>query len=444
MKHFGAAAAKILRAALAEVASHQAVCRCLTLTKNILRFKTASEWRVIHLQRFKRLVVLGAGKAAWPMAAACEELFGDRLDEGVIITKYGQAGKLNKITCLEAGHPLPDRAGLSASRRLLSLLQEAGEDTLIVFLTSGGCSALYTVPHPSVTLAHKRKTTDLLLRSGATIQELNAVRKHLSMVKGGWSAYWSAPATVVNLVLSDVVGDALEVIGSGPFSPDPTSFGQAWGIIEKYGLARKVPPSITAFLKKGGKGRLPETPKIGDPCFSKVTHSLIATNRLALKAAEKEARRLGYQTYLLTSQIQGEAKTLARFYGAAVREIVEWSKRPSKPLCLLAGGEPTVTVTGTGLGGRNTELALAVAREIQGLENVFFVSIGTDGTDGPTDAAGAWVDGRTWLTAVKKGLDPERFLAENDAYTFFQKTGGLIKTGPTGTNVMDLHICLTS
>jgi glycerate-2-kinase len=244
------------------------------------------------------------------------------------------------------------------------------------------------------------------------------------------------------MVLSDVIGDPLDIIGSGPFYPDPSTFKEAWAIIEKYNLVRKVPVPVTSHIRKGLQGLVADTPKPGVGCFNTITHTLIASNRMALQAAEKKARDLGFKTFVLSSQIQGEARELAKFYGAAIREIVQSPSRLKKPLCLLAGGEPTVTVTGKGIGGRNTELALALALELQGLSNILFLSAGTDGTDGPTDAAGAVVDGRTCTRAFQKGISPEDHLQNNDSYSFFKKAGGLIMTGPTGTNVMDLHILL--
>ncbi|MBI4765858.1 MAG: glycerate kinase [Deltaproteobacteria bacterium] len=434
---------KIFKTALFQVDAFQAVLENLSLKGNILRIKTGSdslkEW---DLSRFKKIQVLGAGKSAAPMAAAAEVILKDRLGDGLIITKYGHGGRLSKIKIIEAGHPLPDQAGCRGTRQIVTRLQASGSGDLILFLTSGGCSALFTSPPPSISLKEKQKTISLLLKAGAPIQDLNTVRKHLSLVKGGRSARFAYPATVINLVLSDVIGDPLDIIGSGPFFPDSSSFQNALDVLWKYRLIKKVPTAISAFLKRGVRGLFEDTPQPGEICFKKVTHRIIANNRIALDAAAQTARKLGFKTFILSSQIQGEARELAKFYGALARERVQPHTLSKNPVCLLAGGEPTVTVTGPGKGGRNTELALATAIELNGLGKISFLSAGTDGTDGPTDAAGAVVDGRTCTRAFHKGIAPEDHLQNNDSYSFFKKAGGLLMTGPTGTNVMDLHILL--
>lgn len=434
---------KIFKAALASTDAYQSVLKNLSLKGKFLRLKGGpSSSKEFDLTPFPKIIVLGAGKSAAPMAAACEDLLKDKLSGGLIITKYGHAGRLSKIGISEGGHPLPDQAGRRGTRQIVSFLQAAQSDTLIIFLTSGGCSALFTSPPAAISLKEKKETIHLLLNAGATIQELNRVRKHLSLVKGGRSALIAFPATVINLVLSDVIDDPLDIIGSGPFFPDGSSFQDALEVLGKYHLIKKVPGSVTHFLKRGARGLVPETPKPGSNCFKKVTHRIIANNRVALKAAEKEARALGFKPFILGSQIQGEARELAKFYGAIAKEMIQSHGPSKKPLCLLAGGETTVTVTGQGKGGRNTELALALAVELKGRRRFLFLSAGTDGTDGPTDAAGALVSGRTYHRAVQKGISPEMYLKENDSYTFFKKSGGLLMTGPTGTNVMDLHILL--
>jgi glycerate 2-kinase len=434
---------KILKTALSKADAFQAVLGNLSLKGNILRINNGSNsFREFDLSRFKKIQVLGAGKSATPMAAACEEILKDKLFDGQIITKYDHVGRLSKIKIIEAGHPLPDQAGCRGTRQIITRLQAGRPEDLILFLTSGGCSALLTSPPQSVPLMEKQKTILLLLKAGAPIQEMNTVRKHLSLVKGGRAAQFAFPATVINLVLSDVIGDPLDIIGSGPFFPDRSSFQNALEVLGKYRLLKKVPPSVPAYFKKGVRGLIEDTPKPGAPCFKKVTHRIIANNRIALDAAEKAARTLGFKPFILSSQIQGEVRELAKFYGAIAREMIQSHDPSKKPLCIIAGGEPTVTVTGRGTGGRNTELALAVALEIQGLPNILFLSAGTDGTDGPTDAAGALATGRTYNQATQKEIFPEKYLKENDSYTFFKKAGGLLMTGPTGTNVMDLHILL--
>jgi glycerate 2-kinase len=443
MESLRALSMKIFKAALSKADPYQAVLGNLSLKGNNLRIHNGAKiHQEFDLSRFKRITVLGAGKSASPMAAACEAILQERLSGGLIITKYGHGAPLSKIGVIEAGHPLPDQAGCLGSRQIITRLQACGSEDLILFLTSGGCSALFTSPPDSIPLKEKQKTTRLLLNSGAPIQELNTVRKHLSLVKGGRAARFAFPAVVINLVLSDVIGDPLDIIGSGPFFPDSSSFQNALDVLGKYRLLKKVPPSIPAFFKKGVLGLIEDTPKPGSTFFKKVTHRIIANNRIALGAAEKAARSLGFNAFILSSRIQGEARELAKFYGAIAREMAYTHNPSKKPLCLIAGGEPTVTVTGKGTGGRNTELALAMAIELKGLPKIGFLSAGTDGTDGPTDAAGALVNGLSYSSGIQKGISPEAHLKKNDSYIFFKKAGGLLITGPTGTNVMDLHILL--
>jgi hydroxypyruvate reductase len=436
---------QILNSAIAAVVPQYFFPRQILLRRNTLFIhEDFGRSRDYDLRAFKRIVVLGAGKASARMAEACEGLLGARIDSGLVITKYGHACPLSRVQVLEAGHPLPDAAGLKGARAMITLLEESRPEDLILFLTSGGCSALLPAPTPPVTLKEKQVLTALLLRSGATIQEINTVRKHLSQTKGGQLAKLAYPATVINLIISDVVGDRLDSIGSGPYVPDPSTFQEAWGVLDKYQLLKVAPQGIVNHLKAGIQRQVEETPKPGAPCFRKVRNFILARNRSALRAAAARARAFGFIPLVLTSQVQGEARELAKFYGALAKEI-HLSGHPLKPpACLIAGGEPTVTVRGTGLGGRNMELALAVAREIKGLPKAVFLSAGTDGSDGPTDAAGAIADGRTWDRALKKGVSPEKKLENNDSYYFFKEAGGLVITGPTGTNVMDIHLLLIS
>jgi glycerate 2-kinase len=434
---------QILNSAIEAVVPHHFFPRRILLRRHILAIRDDS--KMIHhydLRTFKRIIVLGAGKAAARMAEACEAIFGPWIDQGLVITKYGHARPLARIQLLEAGHPLPDAAGRRGARAVIARLQQSRPEDLILFLTSGGCSALLPAPTPPITLKEKQRLTALLLRSGAAIQEINAVRKHISQTKGGQLAKLAYPATIINLIISDVLGDQLDSIGSGPFVPDPSTFQEAWEVLEKYRLLKVTPQAIVNHLKAGVRRKIPETPKPGDPCFRKVRNSILARNRDALKTAAARARALGFIPLVLTSQIQGQARELAGFYGALAKEIHQAGHPARPPVCLIAGGEPTVTVRGKGLGGRNMELALAVALEIRGLPGTVFLSAGTDGTDGPTDAAGAVVDGRTWDRARKKGIPPDKYLENNDSYHFFKETGGLVITGPTGTNVMDVHLLL--
>lgn len=443
MDNLCSATRKVFRAALKAVDPYKAVYDSLAIKGTVLSLGgKRREKRPYDLTRYKRILVLGAGKAAVPMATACEQILKKRIDKGLVITKYGHSGPLGYIMVIEAGHPLPNTAGLCGAQKIVTLLKETRADDLVIFLTSGGCSALLPLPVPPITLSEKKKLTDLLLRSGATIHEINTVRKHISMTKGGNLARLAYPSTVINLILSDVVGDDLDVIGSGPFVPDSSTFREAWDVLEKYNLKSRLPKSIIKHLQAGLERKVQETPKPGQPYFRKVKNRIIGSNLVALKAAETKARDLGFETLILSSQMQGEARELAKNYAAIAKESVKSGHPFSPPVCLLAGGEPTVTVKGNGLGGRNTELALALAIEIQGLDRTTFLSGGTDGTDGPTDAAGAIVNGSTYRKAIKKGLKPENYLAHNDSYAFFKETGGLLITGPTRTNVMDIHIML--
>lgn len=389
-----------------------------------------------------RTFVVGMGKASVQMAKAAEDILGDRIEEGLVVTKYGHGGKLRRIEVLEAGHPVPDQAGTRAAEEILKVALRAGEGDILLCLISGGGSALTPLPSEGITLEEKRRTTELLLRCGARIEELNAVRKHLSRIKGGRLAEAANPARVVSLVLSDVVGDPLEVIASGPTVPDPTTFEDCISIARKYGIWEELPSSVRLRFEMGAKGILPETPKPGDPTFSSCENTIVGNNRTALEAARREAEVRGYKALLLTSFLQGEAREVGRALASVVKEVRKSGEPVEPPACLLSGGETTVTVRGKGKGGRNQELALAMVGELAGLEGVLVLSAGTDGTDGPTDAAGAFVDGETSKRARKLGLEPDDYLRENDSYNFFRALGDLFVTGPTGTNVMDLQIAL--
>jgi len=389
-----------------------------------------------------RVLVVGMGKASVPMARAVEDLLGDRIEAGAVVTKYGHGGKLERIKVYEAGHPIPDEEGMRAAGEILEMAERAGEGDTVLCLISGGGSALTPLPAEGIALGEKQRTTELLLRCGARVEEINALRKHLSRIKGGQLARAAHPARVVSLILSDVVGDPLEVIASGPTVPDPTTFGECVDIARRYGIWEDLPEAVRERLKRGVRGEVPETPKPGDPSFERCDNLLVGNNRKALDAARSEAERRGYRTLLLTSTLQGEAREVGKVLAAVVREVRESGNPVSPPACLLSGGETTVTVRGRGKGGRNQELALAMVRELAGLEGVMVLSAGTDGTDGPTDAAGASVDGGTLERASALGLDPDEHLRENDSYNFFHALEDLFITGPTGTNVMDLQIIL--
>jgi hydroxypyruvate reductase len=293
-------------------------------------------------------------------------------------------------------------------------------------------------------LAEKQQTTEILLNCGATINEINAVRKHISKTKGGRLAQAAYPATLIALILSDIIGDSLESIASGPTVPDTSTFSDCLRIIQRYEIEEKIPPAVKAFLERGAKGEVDETPKASNPVFQKVRNILVGSNRLALEAAKQRAQALGYETLLLSSFVEGETKTVAVVHTAMAREILATGNPVARPACVISGGETTVTIRGTGVGGRNQEFALAAAIKIDGMDRVVILSGGTDGTDGPTDAAGAIVDDTTLGRARAAGLDAEAFLRNNDSYHFFQSTGDLLMTGPTYTNVMDLHVMLVA
>ncbi len=391
-----------------------------------------------------RVFIIGAGKAAGPMAAAVEELLGERIAGGIAVTKYGHGVELKHTTLLEAGHPVPDQNGLDASFKIMGMLELAGHQDLVICLISGGGSALLPCPAEDLSLGDKMTVTQQLLDCGATIGEINTVRKHLSKLKGGGLARLAAPARLVTLILSDVVGDPLDVIASGPTVADPSTYGQALEILNRYGLTDEVPEKVRHYLEQGDAGLLDETPKPGEPLFSQNLNLLVGTNRLAVEAAAAKASDLGYHPLILSTTMTGETRHIAAAHAAMAREIIESGHPLPAPACLLSGGETTVTIKGKGKGGRNQEFALAAALEIDGLANVTILSGGTDGNDGPTDAAGAVVDGSTCSWASQKGLDPRHHLEHNDAYPFFQSLGDLIITGPTNTNVMDLRLVLVT
>lgn len=387
----------------------------------------------IDLSRIARVIVVGFGKAGATMAQAVEETLGDRITEGFVVVKDGYALPTRRISVVEAGHPVPDARGLAAASRVLDLAEAARHDDLVLVLISGGGSALTPAPAPPVTLDEKQTVTRLLLAAGATINELNAVRKHLSRLKGGQLARAAAPARVVALALSDVIGDPLDVIASGPTAPDPTTFAQALEVLRARGARDRAPRAVIDRLEAGAAGAVPETPKPGDPVFDRVLTRVVGNNALVTEAARREAERLGYAATLLTRQLEGEARVVAG-------DLVRRGRELRPPACLLAGGETTVTVRGRGRGGRCQEFALAAALGLAGDEELAVLAAGTDGTDGPTDAAGGVVDAGTVERARAGGLDPRAALDDNDAHTLLAATGDLVVTGPTNTNLLDLYI----
>jgi glycerate 2-kinase len=431
-------AVEIFLAGVAAVDPGRAVRSHLTLENDVL---LAGSHR-ISLSSSTRVFVVGAGKAGAPMAAAVEKVLGNRVHRGLVVVKHGHVAPVERIEILEGGHPVPDEAGLEGASRIAELLDDAGEGDLVICVISGGGSALIPSPEPPVTLRDKQVTTDLLLKSGAEIGEINCVRKHLSRLKGGGLARLAFPARVLSLILSDVVADPLDVIASGPTVGDPTTFGDALAVLDRYGLVGRVPEAVLTRITQGAEGKHPETPKPGDPELEDVMNLLVGTNAIAVKAAANKAEELGYNTTVLSTIITGETRDAAESHAEVAREIVEQDPPAARPACVLSGGETTVTIKGGGKGGRNQEFALVSAIGIEGLPRTVILSGGTDGTDGPTEAAGAMADGTTVSRARDAGLDPAAFLENNDSYHFFKKLDDLLITGPTLTNVMDLRIIL--
>lgn len=423
-------------------AAVNAVDAASAVKRHVCRSATTLEvaGRNYSLADFRHVYVLGAGKAAVPMAQALEALLGEHLNSGIVITKYGQARRLRKVRVVEAAHPIPDLAGEAGARQIAAVAQQATEADLLFFLLSGGGSALLPYPIDGLTLADKRAVTQSLLRSGATIAEVNTLRRHLSQLKGGKLARMAYPAQVVALIVSDVVGDALEDIASGPTAPDPSRYADCREIIRKYRLQESLPGAVSAAVDDGIRGGLAETLKTDDIAFTKVHNVIIASNRLATEAAKAHAETLGYRAAILSNDVVGESREVAKRQVIAFKKFLT-EQRP-EPICFVSGGETTVTVRGDGMGGRNQEFALVAARELDGARGVVVLSAGTDGIDGPTDAAGAVVDGATVSRGRMRGCDAAAFLARNDAYHFLQATSDLLITGPTDTNVMDLHLML--
>jgi len=396
------------------------------------------------LDQFHRIYITGCGKAAARMAQAMEALIGDRLAGGIVVVKYGHGLKLQTTEVIEAGHPVPDDAGLHGARRIAELLQQCNKDDLVFFLLSGGGSALLPYPAEGLSLVDKQRTTEALLKCGANIFEINAVRKHLSRMKGGQLARLAAPATLISLVLSDVVGDSLETIASGPTVPDSSTYSDCLDIIQRYQLGEKVPSAVFDYLKSGAQGQIAETPKDLSGFFEHVQNEIVGNIWTALGSSLRRAEELGYQTRVFSAAVQGESRVVAGSFAALLKEIAANNSPISRPACVLGGGETTVTVRGDGLGGRNQEFALSAAIELKGVNQVVVLSAGTDGTDGPTAAAGGIVDGTTVERAIAQGLDPAAFLDRNDAYHLLQATHDLLFTGPTLTNVMDLQVGLVA
>jgi hydroxypyruvate reductase len=428
----------IFRAAVQAADPVEAVLRHFELKNGILN---AGGHRY-KLSRFDRVFVIGAGKASASMAKAVERVLGNRVSGGLVNVKYGHTDKVRRVELHECGHPQPDEAGIAGAGRIAEIARNAGERDLVVCVISGGGSALMPAPAAPVTLAEKQAITRLLLECGANIHEINAVRKHISSIKGGQLSRLAYPATVISLLLSDVIGDDLDVIASGPTAPDASTFARAREILRKYGIEQAAPASVRERIERGVAGDIPETPKAGDLVFDRTRNVVVGSNRLAVTAAAEKARELGFRPLVLSTFIEGETRDVARMHAAIARQARLYGQPARPPLCVITGGETTVTIRGAGKGGRNQEFALAAAIDIAGLEDVVILSGGTDGNDGPTDAAGAIADGQTLERAAKRGLAAKDYLADNDAYHFFKPLGDLLMTGPTNTNVMDVRLVL--
>ena len=436
-------AKEIFQGCLTAVDPYKAVKRFVRVRGNRLVVgMDAGPESEFDLAQFDRISLVGAGKATAPMAAAIEDLFGERIHKGLINVKYGFTQELVFTEITEAGHPVPDENGEKGTGKILDFLQSSGEKDLIFSLISGGGSALLPSTVGNITLSDKQEITRKLLGCGASIDEINAVRKHISSSKGGQMARAAFPATIVNLMLSDVVGDKMDVIASGPFVPDSATFRHVWEIFKKYDL-KDIPPAIYEHMKAGVDGQISETPKDNDKIFDRVFNFIVGSNILALEAASATAKTLGYETLILSSMVEGETREVARVHAAMAKEIIKTGRPIPAPACIISGGETTVTIRGDGLGGRNQEFCLAASMDLVELPpNVVILSGGTDGNDGPTDAAGALVDPFTVMRGKDVGMEAAEFLNRNDAYHFFEMTKDLLITGPTNTNVMDVRLVL--
>jgi glycerate-2-kinase len=427
---------KMLREALASVDAGHALRRAVRKDGDELMIGR----RRYDLRDYDRIRVVGAGKAAAAMARAIEPMVGRRLDDGLVIVKYGHRLPTKRIAVVEAGHPLPDRAGVMAARRIMALVGGLTARDLLVVLLSGGASSLMPAPAAGLTLASMQGVTDQLLRSGAGIAEVNSVRKHLSSLHGGRLAALSG-ATIVTLILSDVIGDDLSAIGSGPTAPDPTTYGDAVRCLRRHHLWPTVPASVRRYLTDGLNGKLPDTPKPGHQLFRRVHHQIIGNNAQAVAAVAATARAAGWRTLVLPP-LTTEAREAGAKMGALAKRVLERQRPMPRPFCIVAGGETTVIVKGGGKGGRAQEFALTAARSVAGVSRVQVAAFATDGSDGPTDAAGALLSGRTWARAKRMGIDLDAALTCNDSYRALKRLNCHITTGPTGTNVNDLYLLL--
>lgn len=428
----------ILESALRAVDPIEVVLNALSLEGDVLSYEGGS----VDLSKTKKIIVVGGGKAGGLMAKAVEGLLGKQITSGHInVLKGTEGSKLGRITLRGASHPIPDHEGVKGVDRMLDLTNGLTKRDLVITLISGGGSALMPYPAQGISIEDMRELTSLLLMAGATINELNSVRKHISGFKGGQFARHVYPAMMINLLLSDVIGDPIDTIASGPTSPDESTFMDARDVVTKYGLIDDIPESVLSRLNDGINGMCPETPKLGDPIFENVSNLVIANNYMAARAASKVAEGLGYNSMILSTHIEGEARHVGGMFAGVAREEQSRGLPLPRPAAIIIGGETTVTVNGEGKGGRNQEVALGAIRKMSGLRGII-ATLGTDGIDGPTDAAGAMVDGESLTRALGMGLNPDKFLEGNDSYSFFESMNDLIMTGPTETNVNDLSVIL--
>jgi len=405
--------------------------------KNILKL----EKKTYDLNNYNKIYVIAFGKASTEMASAVEDLLGDYISEGIVISNHDMKSKFKKLSYLRSSHPIPDEKSVIAAKDVIKILEKSNNNDLVIFLISGGGSSMLALPAAGLSLHDKRNVTEILLKSGVDTNGLNTVRKHISQIKGGGLLKKALPSEVITLVLSDVVGDKLDAIASGPTVPDETTFEECWKVIEALRLENRIPPQVTLHLERGNLGEIPDTLKQKDYDHKKVETLIVGNNLKSLVAAKQKAKELGYHSLLLSSQMNGEAREVAKAVSSIAFEIERYNIPLKKPACLIFGGETTVTVTGSGKGGKNTETALSFAMEIIG-RNIVGLFCGTDGVDGPTDAAGAICDGKTRSRSRNNNISAREYLTNNDSYNYFEHLGDLIKTGPTGTNVMDLGIIL--
>ncbi len=438
---WGIKVARIMNAALEAVDPRLAIQNSMKRTDDLLEVNGD----IYDLKSINRVLLVGAGKAGQPMTYAVQKILGNRLDNGYVIVKEGYANKKDvsdQVEIIEAGHPIPDTRGVKGTEKIIQLLENARQDDLVICLISGGGSALMVSPVGGVTLQDLQRLTGVLLASGATINEINVLRKHLDRVKGGQIARYTSPAKLICLILSDVVGDPLDVIASGPTVPDPSTFNDALTILERYQISDQIPLSIMDHLNLGRDGKVVETPKPGEPIFSRVNNLIVGSNRTATHAALQQAQLEGFNTSILSNYIQGEASQVGKVFAAILHQMANANQPLPRPACVVVGGETTVTMQGDGLGGRNQEIALSAVRDLAGLNDIALITLATDGGDGPTDAAGAVVTGETYQRAQVQNLDQLTFLANNNAYYFFKPLDDLLITGPTQTNVNDIAFLL--